>query len=125
MTQTIRIKRVWLDAFTEGSSGPWPVDIHANLPQSAQIVDVSRAWRTFEDPSVPPQHWPCVCYVEDAAEAPPVSRTLYVCQDGGTREIPDGTEHLGTISWDSTPTAIHLFGVRGPVDSGESAAPAE
>jgi len=126
-TKTVRIHRVWLDAFTEGmaDSGGWPVTIDARLPQNAQIVDVGLAWRTFENPGVPDQDYPCVRYVEDLAEADPVDRKLYALQDGGTRDIPDDAEHLGVIEWPIVGTAVHLFGVRGPVDAPEAAAPAE
>lgn len=123
MAKTVQVKRVWLDAISE-VSGPWPVSIDAQLPQNAQIVDVALARRTFEDPGIPVQDWPCVRYVEDLAEAPPVSRVLYALQDGGQREIPDDAEHLGVIQWPATPEAVHLFGVRGPVDTPEGAAPA-
>lgn len=115
MAQLVRIHRVWLDALTE-ASGPWPVIIDAQLPQSAQIVDVALAWRDYEDPSIDSGPYPCLRYIEDGAEADEVSRLLYAVQDGGEREIPDDAEWLGVIRWDASPVGVHLFGVRGPVD---------
>ena len=121
-TKTVTVRRVWLDVLSE-MAGPWPIQIEAQLPESAQIVWVGVAWRLNE--AAPDGWYPCIRYTETLEEAPPPYRTLYALQDGGIRDVPANAEHLGVIQWPTTPEAVHLFGVRGPILPPEVVAPAE
>lgn len=121
-TKTVEVRRVWLDIISE-MAGPWPVQIEAQLPETAEIIWVGLAWRINE--TGPDGWYPCIRYTHALEEAPVGYRTLYAIQDGGQRQVPAGVEHLGVIQWPTTPEAVHLFGVRGPIVPEEVPAPAE